>query len=749
MATFNLSHFEMARQLWQNVQAVKPGQKVIVTGRDLDVSTVVAVSRGKCQPCLTEDETTLRRIRESVRQLSDYLSKGNTVYGVTTGFGGSADSRTNETSKLQVALLQLTQAGVLLESDKTGSAKSPEYHTETNSHPASWVRATMLVRCNATARGHSAVTMGVLQAILRLLRHDITPIIPLRGTVSASGDLMPLSYIAGAIEGNPDVAVRRYRGSEVCVESASEALARENIPKVIFGPKEALGLVNGTAPSAAVAALIMYDAHHLAVLSQAVTAIAVDALNGNSESFHPFIAQLATVDRSPARGSSLAHQQVTTELNSSADNPLVDIDVGEVYYGVIFQAAVVTAAMEKTRLTLQMLGRLLFAQSTEMIDPNLNNGLPTNLAADDPSTSFTMKGVDISMAAYASELCYLANPVSSHVHTAEMHNQSINSLAFLSARMTKKAVEMVSLMASTCLYIGCQAMDLRAMQVEFLAAAQIALDAVNKRLLTERLGKKGVRRFNEALKEIISTTWREASRLDVADRIKRLGDAALLELLRTVKADSKPSSLLLSFAEPWRHDFESTAMTVYEDVRRNFFASPTTEKYIGIVPRALYRKVRHDLGVPFHQGLVEHPGTEASIVQGNTVRPRKTVGSWISIIYEALLDGRIYEALYDNSYQDAKGLCSDSIGDSFPVSDTGNGFVMNAERCSCNGTSEPAWNGHEVTASKNGHAQIRGKKRKQPGDSTYDGRRLDKRPTHMRGGRLDSEEDTIDTESTD
>ena len=720
----------------------------------------------------------------------------NGTTGVTTGFGGSADSRTNETSKLQVALLQLTQAGVLLESDKTGSAKSPEYHTETNSHPASWVRATMLVRCNATARGHSAVTMGVLQAILRLLRHDITPIIPLRGTVSASGDLMPLSYIAGAIEGNPDVAVRRYRGSEVCVESASEALARENIPKIIFGPKEALGLVNGTAPSAAVAALIMYDAHHLAVLSQAVTAIAVDALNGNSESFHPFIAQVRphagqieaaknilgflqgssfakgiksrkdynpsglAQDRYALRNSPqwigpqledllFAHQQVTTELNSSADNPLVDIDVGEVYYGANFQAAVVTAAMEKTRLTLQMLGRLLFAQSTEMIDPNLNNGLPTNLAADDPSTSFTMKGVDISMAAYASELCYLANPVSSHVHTAEMHNQSINSLAFLSARMTKKAVEMVSLMASTCLYIGCQAMDLRAMQVEFLAAAQIALDAVNKRLLTERLGKKGVRRFNEALKEIISTTWREASRLDVADRIKRLGDAALLELLRTVKADSKPSSLLLSFAEPWRHDFESTAMTVYEDVRRNFFASPTTEKYIGIVPRALYRKVRHDLGVPFHQGLVEHPGTEASIVQGNTVRPRKTVGSWISIIYEALLDGRIYEALYDNSYQDAKGLCSDSIGDSFPVSDTGNGFVMNAERCSCNGTSEPAWNGHEARASKNGHAQIRGKKRKQPGDSTYDGRRLDKRPTHMRGGRLDSEEDTIDTESTD
>src|SRR5438045_7650337 len=148
--------------------------------------------------------------------------------------------------------------------------------------PTSWVRAAMLVRCNATARGHSAVTMNVLQAILRLLRHDITPVVPLRGTVSASGDLMPLAYIAGAIEGNPDVVVRKRHRSGVAIMAADEVLAQEGIPKMIFGPKEALGLVNGTASSAALAALVMYDAHHLAVLSQAFTAMAVEALRGNS-----------------------------------------------------------------------------------------------------------------------------------------------------------------------------------------------------------------------------------------------------------------------------------------------------------------------------------------------------------------------------------------------------------------------------------------------------------------------------------
>lgn len=71
--------------------------------------------------------------------------------------------------------------------------------------------------------------------------------------------------------------------------------------------------------------------------------------------------------------------------------------------------------MEKTRLSLQMLGKLLFSQATELDDPNYNNGLPVNFAADDSNISFTIKGVDISISSYMAELTYLANPVSSYV----------------------------------------------------------------------------------------------------------------------------------------------------------------------------------------------------------------------------------------------------------------------------------------------------------------------------------------------
>ena len=130
----------------------------------------------------------------------------------------------------------------------------------------------------------------------------------------------------------------------------------------------------------------------------------------------------------------LAHEQVTTELNSTTDNPLIDVEGHTTHHGGNFQAASITSAMEKTRLSLQMVGKLLFAQCSELINPLMNNGLPPNLVADEPSLSYTMKGVDIGMAAYMSELAFLANPVSSHVQSAEMHNQALNSLALISGR---------------------------------------------------------------------------------------------------------------------------------------------------------------------------------------------------------------------------------------------------------------------------------------------------------------------------
>lgn len=110
---------------------------------------------------------------------------------------------------------------------------------------------------------------------------------------------------------------------------------------------------------------------------------------------------------------------------SATDNPLVDGETGEVHHGGNFQAMAVSNAMEKTRLSLHHMGKLLFAQQAELVDPSMNRGLPPSLAATDPSLNYHGKGIDIASAAYVAELGYLANPVSTHIQSAEMHNQAV------------------------------------------------------------------------------------------------------------------------------------------------------------------------------------------------------------------------------------------------------------------------------------------------------------------------------------
>jgi phenylalanine ammonia-lyase len=116
---------------------------------------------------------------------------------------------------------------------------------------------------------------------------------------------------------------------------------------------------------------------------------------------------------------------LTIECNSTTDNPLVDGETGQVHNGGNFQAMAVTNAMEKTRLSLHHLGKIMFAQCAELINPAMNRGLPPSLAATDPSLDYHAKGIDIASAAYVAELGYLANPVSTHIQSAEMHNQAV------------------------------------------------------------------------------------------------------------------------------------------------------------------------------------------------------------------------------------------------------------------------------------------------------------------------------------
>ena len=639
-----------------------------------------------------------------VRFFLELCGRCQLVIGVNTGFGGSADTRTNHNEALQSALLQHHQFGVLTPMDK-GLTPATNDSTLSQAMPPAWVKGTMLVRCNSIARGHSAVSLHVIETIVALLKNNLTPIIPLRGSISASGDLSPLSYIAGTITGNPDIFVKASSG----IISAKQALQQINIDPIVLGPKEGLGLMNGTATSAAVGSLALYETHQIAVLSQVLTAMALEALIGSAGNYDSFLAKvrphrgqmesaknirlflsdsrlargldhqedtrqrggLLYQDRYALRTASqwigpqledllLAHEQVTTELNSTTDNPLVDIAGGTTHHGGNFQAVSITSAMEKARLSLQMIGKMLFAQSSELINPMLSNGLPPNLAADEPSLSYTMKGVDIGMASYMSELAFLANPVSSHVQSAEMHNQAINSLAFISARYTLQAVELTSLMSASYLYTVCQALDLRVLTITYFQTVEPALYSLHCRIFGKLPASIDVDELHGRMWEHIQVIWLSTANKDSQDRCRHIVETALAVLADYFLNCSKQVlEGALSAISSWRSLAMPVLLDTYISTRSSFYNKQSTPEFLGRATRRMYVFVRKTLGVPFHTGLKDHPTPKDMYADDGS--KKQTIGSWIGTIYESIRNGQLHEPLMECLVETVAGSATNDV----------------------------------------------------------------------------------------
>ncbi|KAF2860891.1 Phenylalanine/histidine ammonia-lyase [Piedraia hortae CBS 480.64] len=460
-----------------------PTSPIEINGQDLTIADIIAVSLYNKPVTITKDPQILEKVTQSVEFLKQHLQEGNIVYGINTGYGGSADTRSDQFTALQQALIQHHSSGILLPSGIASGVSSPlSCASSSLALPRPLVRDALLIRCNSLLRGHSAVRLSIITTITTLLNHDFIPIIPLRGSIFASGDLTPLSYLAGALEGNPGIYVS---SASRRILPAEEALKLLSLEAITMKPKEAL-----------------HETQYLALTSQTLTATCTEALGGSKGNYHPF-----TSDVRPHTGQSeaasnihrvletsklvagkdgqtaglyqdryalrtapqwigptledllLAIRQVSVELNSTTDNPLIEVDGwggtplkgrvnGKIHHGGNFQAASLTSACEKTRLAVQMLGRLLFAQCAEMINPLLNNTLTPNLCFDEPSTSFTMKGVDVNIAGYMSELGFLGNTVGGFVQNAEMGNQDVNSLALISGRVTMESLEVLGCMVA-------------------------------------------------------------------------------------------------------------------------------------------------------------------------------------------------------------------------------------------------------------------------------------------------------------
>jgi len=474
----------------------QPSDRLLIDGHHLTIEETAEIARGDQRPTVGIADDALVRMSNSLKLKRALVAAGQPIYGVTAGFGDSNTRQIHgdKSADLQRNLLRFLNCG-------SGAAASPEV-----------TRATLLVRANCLARGHSAIRPQVAELLLDCLNNDILPIIPERGSVGASGDLVPLSYVARMLTGEGAVTMAGMR------MPAGEALASIGLEPVVLEAKEGLALVNGTSFMSAFAALAVHDAERLAAVAELCTALASQALAGNPAHFDDFLFQhkphagvltsaanirtllgeLGDVPEDDAAWLSdgfrrlsrplqdrysircaphvigalrdtvaWAKEQLTVEINSSNDNPLFDHAAGEVRNGGNFYGSHVGIAMDSLKTAVASVGDLLDRQLALLVDEKFNNGLTPNLIPRfDPQDweaglHHGFKGMQIAASALVAEALRWTMPATSFSRSTESHNQDKVSMGTIAARDARSVVELIEEVAAIHLLSACQAADLR------------------------------------------------------------------------------------------------------------------------------------------------------------------------------------------------------------------------------------------------------------------------------------------------
>lgn len=444
------------------------------------IENIVDIAKKELNVELSQSVDFTHKIDSAIKFLDTLLQEDGVIYGVTTGYGDSVTVNVplSLVPELPLHLTRFHGCGL---GEMFSSFEG---------------RAILATRLTSLSQGYSGVSWPLLELLKAFLQHDIVPVIPQEGSVGASGDLTPLSYVAGALVGERDVY---YQGE---IHNSLEVMNRLGLNPIVLRPKEGLAIMNGTAVMTAIACLAFDRSQYLAKLSARITALASLALKGNSHHFDEILfsvkphvgqQQIATwirndlnhvdhprnADRLQDRYSircaphvigvlqdSLPwfRQMIENELNSANDNPIIDGPGEHVLHGGHFYGGHIAMVMDSMKPAVANLADLADRQIASLVDTRYNNGLPSNLSMSEGERRYInhgFKAVQIGASAYTAEALKHTMPASVFSRSTECHNQDKVSMGTIAARDAMRVLQLTEQVLASTLLAAVQGVRIR------------------------------------------------------------------------------------------------------------------------------------------------------------------------------------------------------------------------------------------------------------------------------------------------
>ena len=420
-------------------------------------------------------------IEAAAKIVCDAANGDDAVYGVNTGFGKLASTRIppEDTTQLQRNLILSHCCGV-------GEPLSENI-----------ARLVMVLKLMSLGRGASGVRWEIIEHIQNMLEKGVNPVIPSQGSVGASGDLAPLSHFAATMIGEGEAI---YQGARM---TSAKALKKAGLEPIVLGPKEGLGMINGTQVSTALALAGFFETWRCAMSALVSGALSTDAIMASSAPFRDEIHQLrghagqidagyalrALMDKSEIREShrvdddrvqdpycircqpqvmgaclDLLRQTGRTlqiEANAVTDNPLILLSDGSIVSGGNFHAEPVAFAADQIALAIAEIGAISQRRIALMVDPAMSFDLPPFLTPE-PGLNSGLMIAEVTTAALMSENKHLANPCTTDSTPTSANQEDHVSMAAHAARRLLRMNTNLSVIIGIEAMCGAQGIEFRA-----------------------------------------------------------------------------------------------------------------------------------------------------------------------------------------------------------------------------------------------------------------------------------------------